>query len=130
LFTRWLNKQLRGIKLNNSCDSSVADCCVIVLIKTRAVSDAEETGVSDELAVVEAVSVSEPSASLTSESMTETVTTAMKSKPTFDELKLMQAFSELKADDDTLSASDSQAPSCRESLSCCIVFAVQTALTA
>jgi len=73
--------------------------------------------------VVEALSVSEPSASLTSQSMTDTVTTTMKSKPTFDELKLTQVFSQLKADDDTLSASDSQPPSRSESLRCCIMFA-------
>ena len=73
-------------------------------------------GVSDELAVVETLSVSEPSASLTSESVSDAVTTTMKSEPTFDELT--QALSELKANDDTLSPSDSQEPSWRESLSC------------
>ena len=94
-------------------DSSNVDCwCVIVAGK----ADAEVTGGSKEHGLVETQSAVGESSLVTSGSIADTSTTTTTSEATFDELT--QEFSELKADDDKLSASVRQAPSQRESHSC------------
>ena len=93
-------------------DSSNADCWCVIVAK----ADAEVAGGSKEHEVLETQSAVGESSLVTSKLVADTSTTTTTSKATFEELT--QEFSELKADDDTLSASVSPAPSQRESHDC------------